>query len=257
VLGGTATLLVSHGFSILPFLGGNLRYSLLTVVMKYLYRPTPNEELSVQGRYTYRYGDGTVWASEAWERYRMVGGAVEAWRAEWNTSDGARRLLSHALLTDEGLERLKLRLTVNGQTTPTLTLTTETDGLLVSQGESYQEVALPPIFGVVTPLLSLARLGLPFDVGENDKQLFMTYLLRPQWQPGTWLHRPTKFGYFPAGLREVEVRGQPLKGKGWRMEVPGIAPRTLWFDRSGTVLYAEIEDSPAYQVQLTEYRTFG
>lgn len=225
--------------------------------MKYLFRPTPNEELSVQGRYTYLHSDGSVWATEAWERYRVAGGEFEAWRAEWNSTDGMRSLLSHTLLTNEGLERLKVRLSVNGQTTPTLTLTTETDEVLVSQGEQHQAVALPPIFGVVTPLISLARLGLPFDLGEDDKQLFMTYLLRPQWQRGEWLHRPTKFGYFPLGLREVGVNGQTLKGKVWRMEVPGIPSRNLWFDRNGTVLYAEIEDSPAYQVHLTEYRTFG
>jgi hypothetical protein len=235
--------------------------------MKYLYRPTPNEELTVQGRYTYVYGDGSVWASEAWERYRLAGAEVEAWRAEWSRTDGTQQVLSHALLTENGMERLKVRLTGNNihngdvvdsnRVESRLTLTTETDGLLVSQGETYQEVALPPIYGVVTPLMSLARLGLPFEVGAEDKQLFMTYLLRPHWRTGEWLHRPTKFGYFPLGLREVEVRGQLLKGKGWRMEVPGIAPRNLWFDRNGTVLYAEIEDSPAYQVRLTEYRTFG
>lgn len=225
--------------------------------MKYLFRPTPNEELTIQGRYTYSYDDGTVWASEAWERYRLAGAAVEAWRAEWSRTDGTDQLLSHALLTHTGLERLKLRLTANGHASPTFTLTTETDGVLVSQGEQYQEVALPPIYGVVTPLMSLARLALPFDVGADDKQLFMNYLLRPQWRTGEWLHRPTKFGYFPLGFREVDIRGEVLKGKGWRMDVPGISPRHLWFDRNGTMLYAEIEDSPRYRVNLTEYRTFG
>lgn len=225
--------------------------------MKYLFRPTPNEELTVQGRYTYTYGDGTTWATEVWERHQGAGGTFQAWRAEWNRSDGSHSLLSHTLLTDDGLERLKVRLMHNRVSAPTLTLTTEGDGLLLSQGEAFEEIALPPIFGVVTPLLSLVRLALPFDLGESDKQLFMTYLLRPNWHTGMWIHRPTKFGYFPLGLREVDVRGQTLKAKGWRMEVPGIPSQNLWFDRTGTLLYGEIEDSPAYQVQLTEYRTFG
>lgn len=225
--------------------------------MKYLFRPGPNEELAIQGRYTYLYGDGTVWASESWERYRVTGIEAETWRAEWRTTDGNRTLLSHALLTNEGLERLKIRLTRNREATPTLTLTTEPDGVLVSQSELYQQVALPPIFGVVTPLLSLARLALPFDLRADDKQIFMTYLLRPHWQDGEWRHRPTKFGYYPLGLHEVGVKGQSLKGKVWRMEVPGVPSRNLWFDRNGIVLFAEVEDSPAFQVHLTEYRTFG
>ena len=85
----------------------------------------------------------------------------------------------------------------------------------------------------------------------------MTYLLRPDWQTKAWLHRPTKFGYFPLGLREVTLNGATLKGKGWRMEVPGLPARNLWFDRNGTLLYAEIESAPRTVVALTEYRTYG
>ena len=250
----------------------NLQFVICHLDMKYLYRPNPNEELSVQGRYEYRHAGGTVWATEAWERYRVIGAEVETWRAEWSSgletttssswlanteADHHTTILSHVVLTESGVERLKVRATVNGTSAPTLTLTTEQDGVLVSQGEVYQEVALPPIFGLVTPLTSLARLGLPFDLAEDDKQIAMTYLLRLNERTGEWTHRPTKFGYFPLGLREIEVKGQTLKGKGWRMEVPGIPTRSLWFDRFGTVLYAEVEDSPAYRILLTEWRTFG
>jgi hypothetical protein len=225
--------------------------------MKYLHRPTPNENLTVRGRYDYCYRDGTVWAQEQWERHELTGGEAQSWRAEWHSTEGTHQMLSHALLSTEGLERLKLRLQRGNTPIPTLSLTTEAAAVVVVQGEHQQIIDLPPLYGVVTPLFSLARLGLPFDLAESDKQLAMTYMLRPQWQMGTWNQRPTKFGYFPVESREVTVKGQVVKGKGWRMEVPGIPTRTLWFDRNGTLLYADIEDSPAYQIVLAEYYVFG
>lgn len=228
--------------------------------MRYLYRPSQQEELSVRGRYDFVDAAERVWATETWERYRNSGSPVEAWRSEWQGSHAGQAfaLLSHAVVSPEGVERLKLRLTLPDQPHHTLTLTLMPDSILVNDNGAHQEVALPPGYGLVTPLPSLARVAFPFDLASEQRELAMTYLVRVQ--PGALqpLLRATKFGYTPLGLRDFAIRDETLRAKGWRMEVPGLPPQSGWFDRHGTCLLWSVEGGATpTTARLVTWQRFG
>lgn len=228
--------------------------------MRYLYRPSQQEEVSVRGRYDFVDASGALWATETWERYRTSASPVEAWRSEWQGSHAGQpvAMLTHAVISPDGMERLKLRLTLPNQPTHTLTLTLMPDNILVNDNGTHQEVALPPGYGLVTPFPSLARFAFPFELASEQRELAMTYLVRVQPGAAHRILRATKFGYTPLGLRDLTVRDETLRAKGWRMEVPGLPAQTAWFDRHGTCLLWEVEGgaTPA-TARLAVWQRFG
>ena len=218
--------------------------------MRYLYQPTAVEELAVRGRYAWLGAGDAVVAEERWERYRQTGTTVEVWRAEWTTAGAA--LLSHAVVSEEGVERLKLRWRRDGTPSRTLTLTMEAESVLVGDEGALREEALPWGYGLVAPLLSLARAALPFDLASERREVAMTYLVRPR--NDGFRARPAKFDYLPLGLRDLTLKGETLRARGWRMEAPGLPPRELWFDRNGTCLAAGSPGEP--EGRLVEWTRF-
>lgn len=228
--------------------------------MRYLYRPTPAEELVVRGRYDFTNVAGETWATESWEQYRASVADMQVWRSEWQGERDKQpfAMLGHTLVSPDGVERLKLRLMIPAQPSRTVTLTPGRDFLEVSEAGEWQEVALPAGFGLVLPLPSLARFGFPFDLASENRELAMTYLVRPRLHKGKFSMRATKLEYNPLGLREIEVKGQTLRAKGWRAEVPGLPTREGWFDRNGTCLRWRVENGDeSWEANLVEWMTFG
>lgn len=223
--------------------------------MRYLYRPTQVEEMIVRGRYKYT-SQGKPSGSEQWARYRQQNSDIQVWRGQWERFADGLTLLTHLVVSPEGAERLKVRLSANRQPLQNLTLTFMPDHILLHDDNTFHEVALPPEYGLVAPPLSLARLAFPFDLASNTRELAMTFLLR--LQGGRLHYRPTKFGYTPLGLRDFTIKGQTLRAKGWRMEVPGFPVQEGWFDRYGTCLmWRSGNGSRAWEATLTEWFTFA
>lgn len=230
--------------------------------MHYLYRPTQVEELIVRGRYDfYIYNkdgqDGSIWGTEEWERYRNSGSPVQTWRSEWHDQRQGMTLLTHSVVSPDGIERLKLRLK-SQQQQQNLTLTPMFDSIMIHDDKQIDDLALPPYYGIVTELPSLVRFAFPFDLASEQRELAMTFLLRLEARRGRLAYRLTKFGYKPLGLQELSVKGQILRCKGWRMEVPGLPTQEGWFDRHGTCLLWRVhQGASSYEARLTEWLTFA
>ncbi len=228
--------------------------------MRYLYRPSGVEELVVRGRYEFVSAAGAVWGSEGWERYRNEGSPVQTWRSEWSGEQAGQRfaLLSHTVVSPDGLERLKLRLLLPGRPAQQLTVTPMPDSVLVNDGETMEELALPPGYGLFAPPPSLARFAFPFDLASEQREVGMVYGMRLRLRAGTVRGRAVKFGYTPLGLQGFEVQGNPLRGRGWRMEVPGLPVQEGWFDRNGNCLLWRVEEGEqGWEARLVEWMTFG
>lgn len=227
--------------------------------MRYLHRPDAHETLTVQGRYDFSDAAGAVWASETWEHYRLAGSNIQAWRSECNgTFAGVDfSILTHALVGENGLERLKVRFSQDRTLHPTLSLTFDVGEVLVMHGGQAEQVDLPPVYGLVTLLPSLGRFALPFDLTSDRKELWMTYLLFPRWAAAQWWRRSTKFSFTPVGLWETTVQETVLKIKGWRLEVPSLAPLVLAFERNGTCVELRQEGSDGFTARLAAWRTLG
>lgn len=225
--------------------------------MRYLNRPSPAEELTVRGRYDCVDGAGAVWGMEAWEWFRYSGSEGQAWRSEWKGEWAGQSftLLGQAVFSPEGLERLKMRLERAGQPSQAVTLTTMPDSILAHYDEVVEEVELPAGYAVFAPQPSLARLAFPFDLASEQRELAMTYYLRPSPPARPLGARPVKFGYTPLGLQAFTVKGQEVRAKGWRMVVPGLAAQEAWFERNGTCLLWRVEGS--WEARLVEWQTFG
>ena len=146
-------------------------------------------------------------------------------RQEWKS--GGASLLSHGVVSGEGVERLKLRWRPAGATSRTLTLTLEAESVRGSEDNEWREEALPRGYALVAPLLSLARAALPFDLASEQREIAMSYLVR--LRNGAFRARPAKFSYVPLGLRDFTLKGEALRARGWRMEAPGLPARELWF----------------------------
>lgn len=223
--------------------------------MHYLYRPTQVEELIVRGRYDFYEQDGSIWGTEHWERYRNSGSPIQTWRSEWHDQRQGITLLTHSVVSPDGIERLKLRVKPQGQAQQNLTLTPMFDSILIHDDKQINDLALPPYYGVVTELPSLARFAFPFHLASQQRELAMTFLLRLQSRMGRLDYRLTKFAYQSLGLQELTVKGQILRCKGWRMEVPGLPPQEGWFDRNGTCLLWRVPNG--WVARLTEWLTFA
>ncbi|MDQ4078409.1 MAG: hypothetical protein M3220_19460 [Chloroflexota bacterium] len=228
--------------------------------MRYLYRPSEVETLMVRGRYDFVNGDGEVWASEVWERYQNDGSPVQTWRSEWTGEREGQRfaLVSHSVVSPEGLERVKLRLILPDYPQQNLSVTTMPDSVLVNDDGDYDERALPAGYGIFAPQPSLARFAFPFDLASEERELGIVFFVRLRLQGGRLHGRPTKFDYTPLGLRDFEVRAKSVRGKGWRMEVPGLPRQEGWFDRNGTCLHWVVDDGKrSWEAQLADWLTFG
>jgi hypothetical protein len=221
--------------------------------MRYLNRPSPAEELSVRGRYECADEAGVVWGAEDWEWFRFGGSQEQVWRSEWQGEWAGQRftLLGQAVVSPEGLERLKMRLERAGQPAQAVTLTTMPDSILAHYDEAVEEVELPVGYAV----FALARLAFPFDLASEQRELAMTYYLRPSPPARPLSARPVKFEYTPLGLQVFTVKGQEVRAKGWRMVVPGLPTQEAWFERNGTCLLWRVEGS--WQARLVEWQTFG
>lgn len=228
--------------------------------MHYLYRPTQVEELIVRGRYDFYNKDeqdGTIWGTEHWERYRNSGSPIQTWRSEWHDQGKGITLLTHSVVSPDGIERLKLRLK-SQQQPQNLTLTPMFDSILIHDDKEISDLALPPYYGMVTELPSLARFAFPFDLANQQRELAMTFLLRLQSPIERLDYRLTKFAYMPLGLQDLTVKAQTVRCKGWRMEVPGLPPQEGWFDRNGTCLLWRVHQGAAsWEARLTQWFTFA
>jgi hypothetical protein len=201
-----------------------------------------------------------VRATERWERYRNDGTPVQTWRSEWRGEwqGQTMAMLSHSVVSPDGLERLKLRLLPEGEQGRHLTLTTMPDSVLLNLDGELSEVALPPGYGLFVPLPSLARFAFPFDLASDERELGMVLFARIRGHGGELHLRPAKFAYLPLGFETFMVKGQEIRAKGWSMDVPGIPLQRAWFDRNGTCLAWQVGDtSHPLTAHLTDWMTFG
>lgn len=220
--------------------------------MRYIYRPSPMEELSLRGRYTLMDEAGASQGGEQWERYQNTGSPVQNWRSEWVDGAGAT-LIAHTVISPEGIERLKLRRLQAGALQE-LTLTPMPDTILLNQGGEISEQAVPPRYGLLTPLPSLARYAFPFDLAsEQAVQGTLFHLVAPASGPFTLTCSEVAFR--PLGLRPFDLQGETIQGKGWELRLPGRPAQVGWFDRHGHCLGWQGEDSTL--AQLSAWQPFG
>lgn len=226
-------------------------------MMRYLNLPTSGEELAIRGRHEFVNEEGDAWGTEDWEWHQVTGSPTLTWRSEWRGewSGQAFALLGHAVVSPEGVERLKMRLERQGHPSQLVTLTTMGDSVLLHDDAEVQEIDLPAGFALFALQPSLARFALPFDLASEQRELAMTLYLRPSPPIRRLSARAVKFGYTPLGLREFTVKEQALRGKGWRLEVPGQPAQEAWFERNGTCLLWKVEGS--WEARLVEWQTFG
>ena len=228
--------------------------------MRYLVMPAAYEELIVRGRYALTGSSADARGQEQCELYRNVGSPVVTVRSELCFEDSGRmsRLLAHALVSSGGPERIKFLTSADGDPGRRTTLTFEEDAVLVHDDNKFVEVALPVGYGIVLPQVSLARWACPFDLASETRQVAMTLLVRILPNPERLTWRATKFAFEPLGLREVEVNRQRLRARGWRMTVPGLPSREMWFDRNGVCLsMVGSFDQPLTTAELVAWTGFG
>lgn len=223
--------------------------------MRYLIRPGAVETLILRGRHEFRNAAGEAVGEEVWERYRNDGSPVQSWRGERRGEVGGTpfALLSHAVVSPDGLERVKLRLLARAVDVP-LTITPVGDAVWVNLAGEQQEIALPPGFGISLPLPSLAAFAFPFDLGETARTIHLALHLRVGPMEGTLNLKPIKFAYEPLGLRDFALPDQQVRGRGWRMVVPGLPAREGWFGRQRNCL--ALKDA-GWEATVQTWRTFG
>ena len=228
--------------------------------MRYLVMPAGYEELVVRGRYELAGSEADSRGHESWELYRNLGSPLVTVRSElcFESSGWTGRVLAHALVSEEGPDRVKLLTTAGNAPGRRTTLTFEADGVLINEDQGVVEVALPAGYGIVIPQASLARWALPFDLASEARHVALTLLVRIVPGSGTLTWRATKFAFDPLGFREQEVKGLRLKVRGWRMTVPGLPSRDAWFDRNGVcVAMAGSLGQPLTTAELVEWTSFG
>ena len=227
--------------------------------MHYLYSPTAPEELIVRGRYQFVTENGTMQATEKWERYRNEGTPVQTWRSELKGQYNGQpfKLLAHSVVSPDGIERLKLRFYGTTGTQQKLTFTFMPDSVFVHDNEMFKDVGLVAA-GMVAPQPSLARFAFPFDLASKQQEPAMMFLIDFSPVLEHLPYRGSTLTYKPLGLQDFTIKNQTIRAKGWRIEAQGLPAQEAWFDRNGTCLLWRVENGAAsWRAQLVDWMMFG
>ena len=224
--------------------------------MRHLILPTATEALIVRGQFDFRYSDGALWATEAWERYRNVGSDVETVRTERRSEAGTLR--GHALLSPTSIERLRLQWESADGRRSNISLTALDGSWLLNENGTHREWPTAPQGGLLLPVTALVQVALPFPLAREGAQLAELLVISRPSPDAPWQLATTRARFEPLPLRHVDWRGTALRLKGWQWGAWGHPTQSAWFDRNGNCLAFQCHTAQRpWRAMLTSRMSFA